>query len=216
MKNAYANFGLSVFILSALAATSAGAADKFKVPRTSWGIRPSRHLTNNTDVPVERARNLGDKAFFTEQEYQASKKSGATAEEGGSVRIGATAPTAGDVHYDNSEFGLIPEQNQMVKNLRTSIITLPANGRLPPCAQTRRSAAVKTAPRRQGMNSTARRTAQFSNVASSGRMRARHAAGGLQHTCADHADQGSSDPHDRDDPRRTRHSHCEERPDFVV
>jgi hypothetical protein len=131
MKHAYANIGLSVLLLSAIAATSAGAADKFKAPRTSWGDPVIQGVfTNNTDVPVERARDLGDKAFFTEQEYQVRRKAAMAALE---APPKSEAPaTAADVHYDNSEFGLIPEQNQMVKNLRTSIITLPANGRLPP------------------------------------------------------------------------------------
>jgi hypothetical protein len=36
------------------------------------------------------------------------------------------------VHYDTGEFGLNPEQSQMVTSLRTSIIAFPANGRMPP------------------------------------------------------------------------------------
>ncbi|MEO8314183.1 MAG: hypothetical protein ABI645_05255 [Pseudomonadota bacterium] len=129
MKNAYVRIGLSALLLAAVAATSADAADKFKVPRTSWGDPAiSGIFTNNTDVPVERAANLGEKAFFTEQEYAARKKAAQTPQQ----PVGNRPNTAVDVHYDNSEFGLEPEQNEMVKNLRTSIITQPANGRLPP------------------------------------------------------------------------------------
>jgi hypothetical protein len=130
MKNACPRSSITVLLLAAIAATSATAADKFKAPRTSWGDPALQGIyTNNTDVPFERARELGDKAFFTEEEYKASKKAPQQAQRAASQ---GAAPSPADVHYDNSEFGLEPEQNEMVKSLRTSIITLPANGRLPP------------------------------------------------------------------------------------
>lgn len=149
MMNAYARIGLSAFILTAIAATSAGAADKFKVPRTSWGDPAIQGVfTNNTDVPLERPRELGDKAFFTEQEYQARKKAAAAPPPPAASNRPATQA---DVHYDNSEFGLEPDQNEMTTSLRTSIITLPANGRFPPLtadAQNRgREARARTAGR---------------------------------------------------------------------
>jgi hypothetical protein len=132
MKNACARIGLSSLILMTVAATC-GAADKFKAPRTSWGDPALAGVfTNNTDVPLERARDLGDKAFFTEQEYQARKKAAAAAAAAPPPPPAANRPNSvADVHYDNSEFGLEPEQSEMTTNLRTSIITLPANGRFP-------------------------------------------------------------------------------------
>jgi hypothetical protein len=130
MKNAFARIGISALVLTAVAATSS-AAEKFKVPRTSWGDPVIQGVfTNNTDVPLERPRELGDKAFFTEQEYQARKKAAAVPPPPAAAAANRPASQA-DVHYDNSEFGLEPDQNEMTTSLRTSIITLPANGRFP-------------------------------------------------------------------------------------
>ena len=54
-------------VLLAIGAGSSGAADKYKAPRTSWGDPVIQGFyDNNTDVPFERARELGDKAFYTE------------------------------------------------------------------------------------------------------------------------------------------------------
>jgi hypothetical protein len=129
MMNACARIALSSFIVAAMAATSVTAAEKYKAPRTSWGDPLIQGVyTNNTDVPLERPRELGDKAFFTEEEYQARKKAAAAPPPPQTV---ARPATAADVHYDNSEFGLEPEQHQMTKSLRTSIITVPSNGRFP-------------------------------------------------------------------------------------
>jgi hypothetical protein len=129
MKTTYGDIGFSAMVLCAMAATSAGAAEKYRAPRTSWGDPLIQGIfTNNTDVPFERAANMADKPFFTEAEYQARRKPREAAENETATRGGG----ANEVHYDTAEFGLNPEQNEMVKSLRTSIITLPANGRLPP------------------------------------------------------------------------------------
>jgi hypothetical protein len=120
--------------------TSATAAQAFKPPRTSWGDPVIQGIyTNNTDVPVERPLELGEKEFYTEAEYQARKAQRVPEYE-------TTPGTVGDVHYANDQFALLPEQSYMVENLRTSLITRPANGRLPPLradAQ-QRSAAART------------------------------------------------------------------------
>jgi hypothetical protein len=125
-------------VLLAATATSAAAAQPFKPPRTSWGDPLIQGVyTNNPDVPVERPRELGDKEFYTEAEYEARKAQRKPEYE-------TTPGTVGDVHYANDQFALLPEQSHMVENLRTSIITRPANGRLPPLradAQQRSNAA---------------------------------------------------------------------------
>jgi len=114
---------LAVF---AIGITCAGAAEKFKVPRTSWGDPLIQGLyNNNTDVPFERARELGDQAYFTEAEYAARRNAPRAAAP--DTRQGTTA----DVHYSTEDFGLNVDQSEMVKSLRTSIIMLPKNGRLP-------------------------------------------------------------------------------------
>jgi hypothetical protein len=145
MRNATFSFGRSAqFILLAVFANSAAAAEaSFKPPRTSWGHPVIQGVYNNyTNVPVERPRELGDKAFYTEEEYAARSVEPPPVE---------TAPgTIADVHYEDADFGLLAHQNDMVKNLRTSLITQPANGRLPPLhadAQQRSNAVRASQPR---------------------------------------------------------------------
>jgi hypothetical protein len=100
------------------------AAEVFKVPRTTWGDPIIQGTyTNNTNVPFERPAALGDKAFYTEQEYEARRHAPVIVE---------TTTVVTDVHYELTDYGLDPTQNQMVRNLRTSILTSPANGRMPP------------------------------------------------------------------------------------
>jgi hypothetical protein len=102
----------------------ADAAEKFHAPRTSWGDPVIQGIyTNNTNVPFERSADLGNKAFFTEQEYAARAKNPVVVE---------TTTVVTDVHYETADYGLDPSQSHMVKNLRTSILTQPANGRMPP------------------------------------------------------------------------------------
>jgi hypothetical protein len=143
MKHAYARARLSASVgLAAVAATCAGAADVYQAPRTSWGDPAIQGFyTNNTDVPFERPRELGDKAFYTEAEYQARRQSSQRPAQP------ADTGTAADVHYDTGQFGLNPQQSEMVHSLRTSIITFPADGRLPPLRKQaqRRSDAARAA-----------------------------------------------------------------------
>jgi hypothetical protein len=132
---------VAALVLATIVATSAGAAQAYKAPRTSWGEPLIQgEYTNNTDVPFERARDLGEKQFFTEAEYAARKAAQP-------VELETTPGTVADVHYANDEFALMPDQNEMVKSLRTSIITQPANGRLPPLTATaqQRSNAARAA-----------------------------------------------------------------------
>lgn len=130
MKSASLRIGLAAsLVLLAIGAASTSAADQYKAPRTAWGAPQIAGLyTNNTDVPFERGRDLGDKAFFTQAEHDARKRVPQPEVE---TRPGTTA----DVHYDVGDFGLQVDQSEMVKSLRTSIITTPANGRLPPLNQ---------------------------------------------------------------------------------
>ena len=115
---------LFLLLAGAAAGASASATTAFKPPRTSWGDPLIQGIyTNNTNVPFERAPELGDKAFYTEQEYQARSKLPVVVE---------TTTVVTDVHYQTADYGLDPGQSAMVRNLRTSILTQPANGRMPP------------------------------------------------------------------------------------
>jgi hypothetical protein len=117
-------FALAASVLLSCGLARAHAAEAFRVPRTSWGDPVIQGVyTNNTNVPFERQAELGDKAFFTEAEYAARSKRPVVVE---------ITTVVTDVHYETADYGLDPSQSYMVRNLRTSILTQPANGRMPP------------------------------------------------------------------------------------
>lgn len=101
-------------------------SDDAEIPRTASG-KPNfqGHWSSATVTPFERPRDLGDKAFFTPEEF-------AEYEAGRLVVNETEANTAADVHYQLIDFGLDRSQNDRTVNLRTSIVTDPASGRLPP------------------------------------------------------------------------------------
>ena len=92
----------------------------YKAPKTSWGVPDFEgvYLTT-TAVPMERPKELGDKAFYTDAEVTANAQARANR---GPARVG--------VHYDNAQFGLSPTVTGTVPNNRTSMITSD-DGRMP-------------------------------------------------------------------------------------
>lgn len=84
------------------------------------------YWTNTTVTPLERPKDLGNKAFFTPEEAaEYAKKQLATPE--------PTGPgTYADVHYNMAQFGLEKSQSKIAANVRTSLITDPPDGRIPP------------------------------------------------------------------------------------
>jgi hypothetical protein len=95
------------------------------VPRTSDGQPDLQgYWTNNTVTPLERPAELGDKAFFTEEEVAAFMKERLVPAE-------TESGTAADVHYQLTDFALDHSQNTVNVNMRTSLITDPPDGRMP-------------------------------------------------------------------------------------
>ena len=84
------------------------------------------YWTNSTYTPLERPKDV-TKEFYTREEAAALAKR-AAAEETEQTEPGTIA----DVHYDFTQFGLDRNQNAMATNLRTSLITDPPDGKLPP------------------------------------------------------------------------------------
>jgi hypothetical protein len=127
-------------------AKPAPAAKKWTAPRTPDGQPDLQgYWTNSTYVPLERPDKV-TKAFYTEEEFAAVIKEAAARE------AEQTEPgTVADVHYDFSQFGLDRSQSAFVKNdLRTSLITDPPNGKLPPVtAEGQKRAADRAAERRR-------------------------------------------------------------------
>jgi len=94
-------------------ATSQSSADQQPDLQGLW--------TNDTYTPLERAVELGDKAFFTADEaaaFLASRLADLHGQE------------ADDIHYDDAIWQA--ETYAKVANRRTSLIVSPSNGRLPP------------------------------------------------------------------------------------
>ena len=83
------------------------------------------YWTNTTVIPLERPKELADKAFFTPEEAaEYAKRQLATPE--------ATGPgTYADVHYNMAQFGLEKSQTKVAANIRTSLIVDPSDGRIP-------------------------------------------------------------------------------------
>ncbi len=128
---------------AAEAARAEAALEEWQAPRTSWGDPDLRGLwMTATYTPLERPEELGEKAFYTEEEAFAEFKSAADAD--------ATVDTR-TMHYDWKEFGMEAWQSGARPNLRTSLIVDPDDGRLPaltPEAQERRAAVAAAARER--------------------------------------------------------------------
>ena len=112
---------------AAAAATNAAAASA--IPRTAEGKPDMQgYWTNQTFTPLERPAQFKDKAMFTAEEAAAWAKRGidniVDQPRGDEVKSDA------DIHYDDAIWML--EGYPKGAMLRTSIITDPADGRIPP------------------------------------------------------------------------------------
>lgn len=107
--------------------TPAATAKPYTPPKTPDGQPDLQGFwTNSTYTPLERPANVS-KEFYTLDELAAVLKR-AAAQEGAQTTPGTTE----DVHYDFSQFGLDRSQSVVARNLRTSLIVDPPDGRLPP------------------------------------------------------------------------------------
>jgi hypothetical protein len=106
------------------APTTSGAVSTLRTPDGQPDLQG--YWTNTTVTPLERPKDLGTKAFFTPEEAAAyEKKQLATPEPTGKG-------TYADVHYNMAQFGLEKSQTKVAANIRTSLITDPPDGRIPP------------------------------------------------------------------------------------
>jgi hypothetical protein len=124
------------------AATAAPTAEPYSVPRTSWGDPNLEGVWDyRTITPLERRPELGDRAFYTDEEVAQL--------EGRAARRMEQPPD------ENTPVGLVhaeylTDPGRFVdESRRTSLIIEPANGRLPPLtpeAQARQELARAAAP----------------------------------------------------------------------
>jgi hypothetical protein len=109
------------------APASAAGSKAYKAPRTPDGQPDLQGFwTNSTYVPLQRPNGV-TKEIYTPEEAEAAIKA-AAAREAEQTEPGTTA----DVHYDFTQFGLDRSQSTFARNLRTSLIVDPPDGRIPP------------------------------------------------------------------------------------
>ena len=101
----------------------APAAKPWTPPKTSWGDPDLQGLwTNYPDTPLERPRELGDRAFFTDQEYK--------------KRVAEYDRRSRDEKSERSDGGVGAGPENWYEfgtpTRRTSLILDPPDGRIPP------------------------------------------------------------------------------------
>ena len=125
---------LLVLLVLALAASPAAQTGKYRAPRTESGHPDLQGVWNfNTNVPLQRPVNAGDKKVLTREEAAARREFLRNALQM-LVKI-APVEAIGVDWFDNTVHA---------EDLRTSLITYPATGRLP--------ALVKGVPRMPGFD----------------------------------------------------------------
>jgi hypothetical protein len=139
------SLGVALLLTSSLAAgqhvlkagkdavTIARTSDKpYVVSKTPDGQPDLQgYWTNNTYTPLERPNGV-TKEFYTPEEAVAAAKRSAERE---ASQIDSTPGTVADVHYDFTQFGLDKSQTVLNSNLRTSMITDPPDGKIPPVTE---------------------------------------------------------------------------------
>src|SRR5438132_1175181 len=104
-------------------------AGKYVAKKTPDGVPDLQgYWTNNTYTALERPAGV-TKEFYTPEEAVAAATRGAQRE---AAQIDEQVGTVGDVHYDFTQFGLNKSQTDVTASLRTSMITDPPNGKIPP------------------------------------------------------------------------------------
>lgn len=120
----------TLIVAALTAAVAALSAHAQKQPRTPWGDPDlTGAYSEFTTAPLERDPKLGDKEFFTPEEHAEFAKQRMSQ----AFSDDETEPgTPQDVHYSMGQFALSENEGVTSLNLRTSIVTQPRNGRIPP------------------------------------------------------------------------------------
>jgi hypothetical protein len=129
---------------SRAAGTNGASAKTYTAPRTPDGQPDLQgYWTNSTYTPLERPDGV-TKEFYTPEEFAEIEKRAAERQS-----EQTTPGTVADVHYDFTQFGLDRSQSTLARNLRTSLIVDPPDGKMPPLtAEGRKRAADRAAARK--------------------------------------------------------------------
>lgn len=136
---------LAAAVGAALAVTAAHGQDH---PRTAWGEPDITGVYSEyTTAPLERDPALGDKEFFTPEEHAEFVERRLAQQ----YAADDTEPgTQADVHYSMELFSLSEYEGVTSTNMRTSIVTTPKNGRIPPLLPEAEARADALAAARRG------------------------------------------------------------------
>jgi hypothetical protein len=136
-------------VLTAASAVAQAPAKKYTSPRTPDGQPDLQgYWTNSTYTPLERPKGV-TKEFYTKEEAAKIEKDAAERES-----EETTPGTVADVHYDLTQFGLDRSQSTFASNMRTSIITDPADGHIPPMNASGQKRTAERAAERKRMGAT--------------------------------------------------------------
>ena len=126
---------IAVGIAALIAAPHADAQTKAKsLPKTAWGDPDIAGVyAEFTTAPLERPAELGTQEFFSSRDQWQTYAQKRLKEVDQDVE---TVPgTQEDVHYDMGTFQLSENEGSTSLNMRTSIVVMPKNGRIPPLTQ---------------------------------------------------------------------------------
>ena len=101
-------------------------------PRTAWGVPDiSGVYAEYTTAPLQRPEEYGTREFLTDEEFAELERRRQSPLE---LNLETTTEpgTAADVHYNFDQFALGANEGFSSPNRRTSIVTMPADGRIPP------------------------------------------------------------------------------------
>ena len=137
--------------IAAVPAAAQSSADSAQ-PRTAWGDPDIAGVyAQYTTAPLERPEQFGEREFLTDEEFAEIERRRTSPREL-NFESDTEPGTAADVHYNLDQFALGANEGVSSPNRRTSIVTQPANGRIPaalPQAAERREAATARTRGRQ-------------------------------------------------------------------
>jgi len=144
--------GAVACVLAAAATLPAAAQTSPTGPLTAWGDPDIAGVyALYTTAPLERPEQFGEREFLTDDEFAEIERRRLEPREF-NFESDTEPGTAGDVHYNLDQFALGANEGVNSPNRRTSIVTMPANGRIPaalPQAAARREAATARTRGRQ-------------------------------------------------------------------
>jgi hypothetical protein len=130
MKHERLNLTTLATAVTAVCAALSHTASAQDHPQTPWGVPDlSGVYAEFTTAPLERPPELGTQEFFTPEQFDeyARRKLEAVDQDDETE-----AGTPEDVHYDMGTFRLSENEGYTSENLRTSIVTMPEDGQIPP------------------------------------------------------------------------------------